>query len=109
MNHEEEHAARSLLKWQRVNALEWNLFYRRKRMGRVIADKDCPGMWRSVLPDGGTLSDMANLSRAKDAVLAQAIREVAYDLSCKRPSKTQQIRGSEKAISSPMRFPEAAE
>jgi hypothetical protein len=66
-------------------------------------------MWRSVLSDGKTVSDMANLSWAKDAVLAQAIREVAYDLSCKRPSKTQQIRGSEKAISSPMRFSEAAE
>jgi hypothetical protein len=61
MNQEEENAAGSLLKWQRVNALEWTLFYRRKRMGRVIAGKDCPGMWRSVLPDGGTLSDMANL------------------------------------------------
>ena len=37
-----------------------------------------------ILPDG-SLSDMANLSWSKDAVLAQVIREVAYDLSCKRP------------------------
>jgi hypothetical protein len=54
-------------------------------MGRVISDKDCLGtMWRSILPDG-CLSDIANLSWSKDVVLAQAVREVAYDLSCKRP------------------------
>ena len=84
MTDEEEFEARSLLKWQRVNALEWVLLYRRKKMGRVISDQDYPGMYRSILPDG-SLSDMANLSWSKDAVLAQAVREVAYDLSCKRP------------------------
>jgi hypothetical protein len=52
--------------------------------GSVISDEDCPEMYRSILPDG-SLSDMVNLSWSKDAVLAQAIREVAYDLSCKRP------------------------
>ena len=84
MTDEEEFEARSLLKWQRVNALEWVLLYRRRKMGRVISDKDYPGMYRSILPDG-SLSDVANLSWSKDAVLAQAVREVAYDLSCKRP------------------------
>ena len=39
MTDEEEFEARSLLKWQRVNALEWALLYRRKKMGRVISDK----------------------------------------------------------------------
>jgi hypothetical protein len=98
---EEEFAARSQLKWQRVNALEWVLLYRRKRMGRVISDKEWPGMYRSIMPDG-TLSDMANLSWSKDAVLTQAVRDVAYDLSRKRPSKPQQIRGSFPEKSSPI-------
>ena len=45
-------------------------------------------MWRSVKSSGR--SDIANLSWAKDAVLAQAIREVAYELANdphKMPSK----------------------
>ena len=45
MTDEEEFEARSLLKWQRVNALEWVLLYRRKKMGRVISDEDCPEMY----------------------------------------------------------------
>jgi hypothetical protein len=101
MTPEEEFAARSLLKWQRVNALEWVLLYRRRRIGRVISDKEWPGMWRSIMPDG-TLSDTANLSWSKDAVLAQAVREVAYELSCKRPAKSQQITGSFRQKSSPI-------
>ena len=47
------------------------------RMGRVVPDKDHPGMWRSVKSNGR--SDLANLSWAKDAVLAQAARELAYE------------------------------
>jgi hypothetical protein len=70
---EEEFAARSQLKWTRESDA-WILLYRRRRIGRVVPDKDHPGMWRSVKVDG---IDMANLSWAKDAVLAQAFREVA--------------------------------
>jgi hypothetical protein len=67
MTDEEEFAARSQLKWTRESNA-WILLHRRRRMGRVVADKDHQGMWRSVKVDG-ILSDMANLSWSKDAVL----------------------------------------
>ena len=47
--------------------------------GRVVPDKNHPGMWRSVKVDG-ILSDTANLCWSKDNVMAQAIREVAWML-----------------------------
>jgi hypothetical protein len=77
MTDEEEFAARSQLKWTREGDA-WILLYRRRRMGRVVADKDYPEMWRSTKPDG-TLSDLANLSWSKDGVLAQAAREIAHE------------------------------
>ena len=40
---------------------------------RVVPDAVYPGMWRVVLPDG-SLSDMANLTRAKDAAVVMADR-----------------------------------
>ena len=89
MTDKEEFAARSQLKWTR-DGDAWILLYRRRRMGRVILDTDHPGMWRSVKVDG-ILSDMANLSWSKDAVLAQAAREVAYERAntpSQNPSKT---------------------
>ena len=88
MTDDEEFAARSQLKWQRDGNV-WILLYRRKRMGRVVPD-DHPGMWRSVKSNGR--SDLANLSWAKDAVLAQAVRELAYE-AANTPSKSQQNRG----------------
>jgi len=36
-------------------------------------------MWRSP-KSGGRVSEMANLSWAKDAVMAEAIRELAWDV-----------------------------
>ena len=56
------------LQWRRV-AFEWHLYLGRRRVGRVIPDAVHKGMWRSVMPDD-SLSDMANLSWAKSAVLA---------------------------------------
>jgi hypothetical protein len=100
MTDEEEFAARSQLKWTREGD-EWILLYRRRRMGRVVADKDHPGMWRSVKPNG--LSDMANISRSKDSVMAQAIREIAWD-AANSPQKCPVKRGSRKQKSSPMRL-----
>ena len=47
MTDEEELAARSQLKWTREGDA-WILLYRRRRMGRVVPDKDHAGMWRSV-------------------------------------------------------------
>ena len=72
-----EFAARSQLKWAREGDA-WILLYRRRRMGRVVPDKHHPGMWRSVKVDG-ILSNTANLSWSKDNVMAQAIREVAWN------------------------------
>ena len=44
--------------------------------GRVLAsiepDQTWPGMWRVRLPDGN-LTDMVNLSRAKDAAVSLAL------------------------------------
>ena len=88
MTDEEEFAARSQLKWTREGDA-WILLYRRRRMGRVVPDKDHPTMWRSVKVDG-ILSDTANLCWSKDNVMAQAIREVAWNgrmECCKRPLK----------------------
>jgi SAM-dependent methyltransferase len=68
--------------------------------GRV-AVKDRPGMWRSVKSSG--LSDMANLSWSKDAVLAQAAREVIWD-AANAPPKCPVKRGPRDEKSSPMRL-----
>jgi hypothetical protein len=100
MTDEEEFAARSQLKWTREGDA-WILLYRRRRMGRVVADKDYPEMWRSTKPDG-TLSDLANLSWSKDGVLAQAAREIAHERA-NTPSKPQENRVSFQRKSSPMR------
>jgi hypothetical protein len=89
MTDEEEFAARSQLKWTREGDA-WILLYRRRRMGRVVPDKDHSGMWRSVKVDGN-LSNTANLCWSKDNVMAQAIREVAWNAANyppKMPSKT---------------------
>jgi hypothetical protein len=47
-------------------------------MGCVVPDAKYPGMYRSLL-SGGRLSDMANLSWAKDPVLAAAERELEWE------------------------------
>ena len=99
MTDDEEFAARSQLKWQRDGNV-WILLYRRKRMGRVVPD-DHPGMWSSVKSKGR--SDLANLSWAKDAVLAQAVRELAYE-AANTPSKSQQNRGCREQKSTPIRL-----
>jgi hypothetical protein len=60
------------LRWRRVGT-DWILECGRRRLGRVYPNGTHPGMWRSTLPDGRP-SDMANLSWAKNAVLAMAER-----------------------------------
>jgi hypothetical protein len=104
MTDEEEFSARSQLKWQR-DGDAWILFYRRRRMGHVVPDKDHQGMWRSVKSRG--LSDRANLSWAKDAVMVRAVRELAYE-AANTPSKCPENRGSQREKSSPIRFSEKA-
>ena len=56
-------------------APEHHLFYGGSRtpIFRVVPDSTYPGMWRVVLPDG-SLSDMANLTWAKDAAFVMADR-----------------------------------
>jgi hypothetical protein len=41
----------------------------RRPLVRIVPDPVYPGMWRLAWPDGG-MSDMANLSRIKDAAIA---------------------------------------
>ena len=101
MTDEEEFAARSQLKWTREGDA-WILHYRRRRMGRVVPDRDQPSMWRSVKVDG-ILSDTANLSWSKDNVMAQAIREVAWN-AANAPRKCPVKRGSREQKSPPMRL-----
>ena len=49
------------------------------RRGRILArvkpDPDWPGMWRAHLPNGH-ISDMVNLSRAKDCAAALCSRQI---------------------------------
>ena len=80
----------------------WILLYRRRRMGRVVPDKERPGMWRSVKVDGN-LSDTANLCWSKDNVMAQVLREVAWD-AANDPQKCPVKRVSREQKSSPMRL-----
>jgi hypothetical protein len=58
-----------MLGYRSIAAGEW---------GRVVPNKDHSGMWQSINVDG-ILSDTASLCRSKDNVMAQAIREVAWD------------------------------
>lgn len=42
-------------------------------IAEVVPDGKYPGMWRLRLLPDGNLSDMVNLSRAKDAAIARAL------------------------------------
>jgi hypothetical protein len=88
------------LKWQR-EGVNWLLLFNRRRVGRVVPDSRYPKMHRSVRADG-RLSDMANLSRAKDAALDAVTRDLAWD-SANSPRKAQQIGTVFSAPSPPMR------
>jgi hypothetical protein len=58
----------------------------------VVADKTYAGMWRIRFPDGA-LSDMANLTRAKDAALDHAQR-ITRDTKRHRIQRPQELRDS---------------
>ena len=47
------------------------LFLGRKLLATIVPDKDWPGLWRVNLPDGD-VTDMVNLTRAKDAAVCLA-------------------------------------
>lgn len=48
----------------------------RKPLAHVVPDGKYPKMWRIQWPDG-SLSDMVNLSRAKDAAMVLAMRQLS--------------------------------
>lgn len=52
----------------------YRLFVRRsgRPLATIVPDTEWPGMWRVRMPDG-RLSDMVNLTRAKDAALSLAL------------------------------------
>jgi hypothetical protein len=64
-----------VMNWKQEGA-EWRLLHNRRIVGRVTPDAKYPGMWRIKLPGGW--SDMVNLTRAKDAALAPAIRRIEH-------------------------------
>ncbi len=82
-----------MLKWRRDGNV-WLLLHDRRRMGRVVPDSKYPGMYRSVI-GRGRLSDMSNLTRAKDAALKAALREMIWDqrIAANYPSKCPVKRG----------------
>ena len=92
------------LVWRRDDA-GWVLLYKRRRMGRVLPDNQHRGMYRSVL-SRGRLSDMASLSWAKSAVLAVAIRELAWeaDHPANDPPKWPEKQGVFNGSAPPVRF-----
>jgi hypothetical protein len=61
-------------------------------MATVEADAKWPGMWRVRF--GGKLSDMANLSRAKDAAMSLVLRELnTGGFAYSEQAKEQEITG----------------
>ena len=75
-SHDESPLVRSLA-WRRVGN-SWRLFAGKRRFGDVVPDEKYLGMWRVKL-SGGRLSDMANLSWARNAVMEAAIREIEWE------------------------------
>ena len=102
---EQEYAIRSKLKWQHDGAGAWVLLHGRRRMGRVVPDAAYPSMWRSVKSRG--LSDMANLSWAKDAVVGAALRELEWRVAqdaATDPRKCPENRGANRLASPHVRL-----
>src|SRR5262249_28549026 len=56
----------------------WRLFVERRQFGRLVPDKEHPGMWRCVMPNG-RVSDLANLSWARRAVMESAARVLEWE------------------------------
>jgi hypothetical protein len=63
-----DEADRLASRWRKVEARLDD----RRHIGSVVPDSKYPNMWHARLGDGA-LTDMANLSRAKDAATALAI------------------------------------
>jgi hypothetical protein len=72
-----EYAIRSQLKWKR-DGTDWVLWYGRHRVGHLVPDAKHPGMFRWAA-SSGRLSDMANISWVKYAVMGRAIRDLEWE------------------------------
>jgi hypothetical protein len=94
------------LQWKRAGS-GWRLFDDRRCMGEVVPDSTHRGMWRVVL-SGARLSDYANLSWARNAVLEAATRELAYEARhpATDPRKCPENGGVFSRTAPPMRSPE---
>jgi hypothetical protein len=93
------------LTWHRDGA-GWVLLCKRRRMGRVLPDNQHRGMFRSEL-SRGRLSDISNLSWAKNAVLLAAERELEFEDRRRRaidPPKCWEKRGHFTASAPSVRF-----
>ena len=93
------------LTWRR-HGTGWRLFAGRRRFGDVVPDSKYPNMWRSP-KSNGRMSDLANLSWAKNAVLEEAIRELEWEARQRRaidPPKCPQNGGCFPASSPLMRL-----
>ena len=64
------------LTWRR-SPTGWRLYSGKRCFGEVIQDSTYPDMWR--IPLAGSISDMANLSWARNAVYEAAVREIAWE------------------------------
>lgn len=65
------------LAWRR-DGNGWVLLAGRRRFGRVLPEPNHAGMWRSA-KTFGRLSDLSNLSHAKNAVLVAAEVELEWE------------------------------
>jgi hypothetical protein len=90
------------LYWTRVGD-DFILKHKGRRVGRVFRDAKYPTMWRSRRGDG-KLSDLGNLSWAKNAVLLATERELGVEAPAIRPPKPQQKRTFSEGKSSPVRL-----
>ena len=62
----EEYAIASDLAW-RLDAIGWMLFYKRRRMGRVVPDAKHPGMFRSRRSGGRQRHGQPDLEQERSA------------------------------------------
>jgi hypothetical protein len=62
----------------RKHGVGYRLWYGKRRMGEIVPDTKYPGMWRSLM-SGGHLSDMANITWAREAVRRAAEREIDFE------------------------------
>ena len=73
--HSRDDASAMRINSQRLTWVGDELVYGRRTLLRIERDGVYPGMWRVRLPDG-SLTDMVNRTRAKDAAVSIALRSL---------------------------------